>query len=246
MTPAWIDREVLRLAKPTPICEGVHQLRAFGAKVTVIAAEDGGVVLVDAGGRGSLRLIEAGLEKMGVRPDQVRLVVLTHNHPDHAGGLGEIVRATGARVAVHRDDGRAVSGEGPPESPFRNPLISRVAQPVLSRLTSRPVGVDYNLVGGERLPYTEDFEVLHTPGHTAGSICLYSRKCRLVIVGDALQFRFGSLGPPAAAVTKDPLQAMASLEALLDHDFDILCFSHFNPLRTGASTRLRDFLSKGR
>ena len=46
----------------------------------------------------------AALDHLGRRPADVRRIVLTHAHIDHAGGAAELVRRTGAPVAVHRDD----------------------------------------------------------------------------------------------------------------------------------------------
>ena len=57
MKEAWIDRQVRRLAKPARIVDDVYQLRALGAKVTVIVGEES-AVLVDTGARGSRRLVE--------------------------------------------------------------------------------------------------------------------------------------------------------------------------------------------
>ncbi|MYB77312.1 MAG: MBL fold metallo-hydrolase, partial [Chloroflexi bacterium] len=60
---------------PITIAPGVYQLRALGARVTVLEAPDG-VVLVDTGSRGSLHVIAAGLKALGVAPEQVRLIAL--------------------------------------------------------------------------------------------------------------------------------------------------------------------------
>ena len=74
----------MRLRNPVKIAEGVYQLRAVGARVTAVTAGDG-IVLGDAGGRGSVRSIAAGLKALGSSLDRVRLAVLTHYHPDHFG-----------------------------------------------------------------------------------------------------------------------------------------------------------------
>ena len=75
-----------------------------------------------------------------------------------------------------------------------------------------------------------DIRTVHVPGHTPGSICLYLASEGVLIVGDALQYRFRRLSPPAAAVTQDSKQANESLKKLLKLDFDTIVFSHFPPL----------------
>ena len=107
-----------------------------------------------------------------------------------------------------------------------------------------PVNVDYLLKDGEQLAIREPVNVIHTPGHTAGSICLYLPTQRVVIVGDAMQRRFGRLGPRAESVTVDSKEARRSLEKLLTLDFDTVCFGHFPPLRRGAKDALRQLVQR--
>ena len=228
----------MKLVSPLEVVPGVYQLRAIGAKVTALFS-DQGVVIVDAGGRGSLRLIAAGLRALDSSLDQVRLIALTHYHPDHAGDLGNLVEATSAKVAVHHQEAGILNGEDRAPSPFHNSILARATQPFLPLLYGRPVQVDYSLNDGDTLPLADDIQLVHTPGHTPGSMCLYVASKRLLIVGDALEYRSQKLGPPAKSVTQDPMQARESLKRLLALDFDIICFSHFPPLRRDARDTLR-------
>ena len=229
--------------EPIAIAPGVHQVRAWGARVTVLQAPDG-VVLVDAGSRGGLPVINAGLGALGVAPEQVRLIALTHCHPDHAGGLAEVVEATAAPVAIHHSEAGIVRGDEPPRSPLRREALPQV-QPVFSVFSGPPVDVRYPLEDGDYLPSAEGVRVIHTPGHTQGSICLHVEPASTLIVGDALQFRFGKLLGPSWLFTRDPELARASLAKLLDVDFSTLCFSHFPPIKENAREMLTAFLQDG-
>lgn len=225
---------------PIAIGPDVHQLRALGARVTVLKAPDG-VVIIDTGSRGSLHVIAAGLKALRVAPEQVRLIALTHCHPDHAGGLAELVDYTSAPVAIHHTEAGIVRGDDPAPSFLRRQALHQ-AHPLFAMFNSRPVTVRYPLNDGELLPETEGVRVIHTPGHTEGSICLYAEAARVLIVGDALQFRFGKLLAPSWLFTRDPEMARASLAKLLDVDFTTLCFSHFPPIQENARQMLSDFL----
>lgn len=223
--------------RPKEVAEGVYQLGAVAAGVTAIRFEDQ-VLLVDAGGRGSPVLIKAGLKALGVALEQVQLILLTHSHPDHTGGLAALVRATGAKVAAHSSDASIIEGTESLRNPFRNRVMSR-ASGVVTRLYGAAVAVDFKLEDGDRLAVGGEIRVIHTPGHTPGSICLYLPAKKLVIVGDALQLKAGRVAPPASGVTGDFRQAMESLRRLENLDFETICFSHFPVCRDNPREQLR-------
>ena len=161
-------------SNPVPITDGAFQIRAIGARVTVLV-EDGDVLLVDAGFRGSLGMIARGLEAFGLSTDQIRRVVVTHAHPDHSGGLGELVAGRGIAVAVHRLEANIIEGTAPTRSPLQNELLATMAQPILTRFMGSPVPVDDYLEDGDTLPFGIEVRVstsLDTPLAASRSTCL--------------------------------------------------------------------------
>ena len=230
--------------KPIQITDRVFQFRVLGARITVLI-EDGRALLVDTGLQGSLLPITGGLKDLGLTLDHIDTVVITHAHPDHCGGLGELVEGTEIKVAAHRLDADIISGTVTPPNPLRNELLAKMAEPVLPKLMGDPVPVDLPLEDGDIIPFGAEVRVVHLPGHTAGSIALYLPTKRVIIVGDALQYRFSlKLSPPAEGVTQHPDEALRSLEKLLDLDFDIICFSHFPPMRKNPRVALRKMIEE--
>ena len=230
--------------KPIQVTHGVFQFRVLGARITVLI-ENGRAILVDTGLQGSLLPITGGLKDLGLTLDHIDTVVITHAHPDHCGGLGELVEGTEIKVTAHRLDADIISGTVTPPNPLRNELLAKMAEPVLPKLMGDPVPVDLPLEDGDIIPFGAEVRVVHLPGHTAGSIALYLPTKRVIIVGDALQYRFSlKLSPPAEGVTQHPDEALRSLEKLLDLDFDIICFSHFPPMRKNPRVALRKMIEE--
>ncbi len=234
----------MRFGRPVKVAEGLFQVRALGARVTVVV-EDGEVLLVDAGAKGSLGPILSGLKDLNLSPEQIERVVLTHYHPDHAGGLSELVEGRSVKVAAHHSEAAIIEGQEPPPNPLQHKLLAAVAQPVISLMSGRAVPVDEPLNDLDAVPFGEEARAVHVPGHTVGSIALYLPAKRAVIVGDALQYRLGwALSPPARGVTQEPETALQSLSRLLELDFDVICFSHFPPMRRGGHGALRRLLKR--
>ena len=234
----------MKLGKPIKIAKGVFQVQAIGARVTVLV-HDNEVVLVDTGSRGSLGMISAGLEAVGLSLDNVGKVVVTHHHPDHTGGLSELVQGRDIKVAAHGTEAAMIAGTETTPNPMQSRLLAMVSRPFVKRLIGAPVPVDYHLSDGDLIPFGNDIRVVHLPGHTAGSIALHLPSKKIIIVGDALQYKFGwRLSPPAPGVTQQPEEAIRSLTKLLTLDFDTICFSHFPPKRNGAQAALQQLVKR--
>lgn len=91
---------------------------------------------------------------------------------------------------------------------------------------------------GDVLPILGGLEVIHTPGHTPGSVCLYGRRDRVLFVGDALQRRFGRVSYASALYSDDVVAARRAVKRLSSFDVQTIVFSHYSPLTKGASETL--------
>ena len=232
----------MKLGNPIRVADDVYQVRALGARVTILVG-NGEALLVDAGMKGSSGLIMSGLHDLGLTAHDVTGVIVTHHHPDHSGGVPEMVSDRDIPVMAHSLDGRILAGIEEQPNPFQYRLVARLIRPAVERIKSPPISIDAELKDGDVIPFDFPVQVIHIPGHTAGSIALYLPDQKLVIVGDALQHRLGMrLTPPAAAFTEDTEQAMVSLRKLLKLDFHSICFSHYPPFRGSARTALRQMI----
>lgn len=233
----------MKLGNPIEVSEDVYQIRVLGGRVTVIRSGKD-VVLVDTGIKGSRPYLISGLNALGISTDRIKLIVISHYHPDHSGGLRSLLEVTDAKMAAHSGDAFILSGHEVPPSPYANSILAKIAAPLLGKFYSVPVQIDHILQDGDFLPVGEEIKIVHIPGHTAGMICLYLPVQKLLIAGDALQLRMRRLGLPSKSVTRDFTQATESLHKLKHLDFETICFSHFPPLRDGARHSLINLLTE--
>jgi glyoxylase-like metal-dependent hydrolase (beta-lactamase superfamily II) len=209
------------------ILAGLHRVHVTGSSVFLLAGER--LALIDAGPRGSGRRIVRYLRTLGRSPSELDLVILTHYHPDHAGGAAELVELTSARIAAHAAEVPYLCGEVSMPNPIRHQALAAAAAPLLSLIMPQPVRVDLILNDGDLLPVFGGLQVVHTPGHTPGSICLHAPARRLLLVGDALEWKRGELRLPSRHFSEDLEEAARSIRKLAELDVHTLCFSHFPP-----------------
>jgi hydroxyacylglutathione hydrolase len=124
-------------------------------------------------------LIDAGVLPMAVAPyqDAIRIIVLTHCHYDHTAHVQEIADLCGAEIAIHRSDAAALGDDMQSVALLFGERAPRI----------RPQRL---LTGGEMIG---PLKVIHTPGHTPGSICLYEERKKILFSGDTV-FTEGSFG----------------------------------------------------
>jgi len=111
---------------------------------------------------------------------RVRHLLLTHAHVDHVFGCAELAEAFALPVTMHRDDLRLLE-----EAPFQARMFGVEMQPL-------DVAPTFFSEGDRIRTGSLEWEVLHTPGHSPGSVTFVDRENRYAIVGDVL-FR-GSIG----------------------------------------------------
>jgi glyoxylase-like metal-dependent hydrolase (beta-lactamase superfamily II) len=98
---------------------------------------------------------------------------------------------------------------------------------------------------GDVLPVLGGLEVIHTPGHTPGSVCLYAARDRVLFTGDVLQHRFGRLSFASRLYSDDYRRARRTAQRLSSLDVETIVFSHFPPLTEGAAETLAELTRNG-
>jgi glyoxylase-like metal-dependent hydrolase (beta-lactamase superfamily II) len=186
--------------------------------------------LIDCGYSGSMSRISKAIEDAGRSMDELARVVCTHGHPDHAGGARELAMA-GVPILIHPADGARLS------TTWRNALRHPSRGRIFAAMTPEPPAT-VPMEDGEVLPILGGLEVVHTPGHTPGSVCLYARRDRVLFVGDTLQRRFGTVSFASSLYSDDIATARRSVQRLASLDVSTVVFSHFPPLTERASETL--------
>ncbi len=234
-------------ARVGEVLPGLHQrtLGTTSAFIVITPDDETGeesVTVIDSGWRHfHNRPVLAYLRQLGYGPDAVRRLISTHYHPDHVGGMAGLQRTTGAVVAAHRLEASHLAGE--PRQAIPNPVEPRWLRPLLWPLLlvmkSPNVPVATALDDGDTLPLLGGATVVHTPGHTPGSISLHFPNEGVLLVADAVQRYHDRLTLPSRWFSSDMDAAKGSVKKLAQLDFEIICFSHFQPMRQGARAALR-------
>jgi glyoxylase-like metal-dependent hydrolase (beta-lactamase superfamily II) len=192
---SWLEHlHAIELPTPFPV-----------GPVTVYLADAPGepLTLIDTGPRtdATRAALDAGLERLGHAVPDLERIVVTHAHADHFGLAADLVAESQAEVLSHAWNVAALgdyAGDRERRVAFYAALLQRAAVPAeimiaIGQATgsvhrhARPVAVDITLQEGDTLQLAScGWQVLHTPGHSAGLICLYEPVSRTLLSSDHL------------------------------------------------------------
>jgi glyoxylase-like metal-dependent hydrolase (beta-lactamase superfamily II) len=169
-------------------------------------------VMIDTGLFGETFLIRRKLRRLGLTPQSIQAILLTHGHLDHAGNLARLKRWTGAKVFAHPNEQRHVDGNYPYQG--INRWCGRLEALGRKAFCYQTAVIDEFLTDGEVLPFWGGLQVVHLPGHTLGHCGFYSAKHDLLFSGDMFASYFFSVHKPPAILNSAPEQFAASAEKI--------------------------------
>jgi glyoxylase-like metal-dependent hydrolase (beta-lactamase superfamily II) len=230
------------------ILPSLYRVPLKAVNAFVIDLGEDGLVLVDAGTPDDVGAILDAVGELGRRPADVRHILVTHCHADHAGGLAELKEATGAPAYMHPADaemvrvGRALR----PLTPTPGPLNRAVFWLFLRNgpKTLPVTGVEHEVSDGEVLPFAGGIRAVHAPGHCAGQLAFFwPRHGGVLFAADAAANVAGLLG--LSPGHEDLEEGRRSAKKLAELDFETACFGHGRTIRRGASARFRKAFGVG-
>lgn len=232
-----------RLCKGMKIVNGLEilevQIKNPGGVMTLCPSliwDDKDVILVDTGIPGQIENIKQQFEKTDVPFERLSKIILTHQDLDHMGSVAAIQKELGEKVKVfaHEEEKPYIQFDKKPiklsperlaqlQAQYGNKDADAEKNPkeVFSKIRAR---VDTIVHDAEELPYCGGIVIVHTPGHTPGHICLYLKKYKALIAGDAINVVEGELTGPNPLYTYDMKLAVNSLEKLTKYDIQkVIC-----------------------
>jgi hydroxyacylglutathione hydrolase len=213
------------------------------------------LALVDTGVATSpIEDVRPGLQSLGLNLGDIDLILNTHGHLDHLGGNYNLKReAPNAQIHLHADD-KPFAESHDYHRTFMTEFYHQLGRSdqapareavVLKMIGEGDAGVDRVLADGEQVDLGSGMElgVIHTPGHTPGSVCFFWESEKLLLTGDAVQSR-GSRGG-GWPLYFHASSYLRSVERLFDVPAETLCLGHGfhnglplnTPVKRGAETR---------
>lgn len=184
----------------------------------VLAGQE--LTLIDSGVAGAEAVLYTYLQQLGRRPEEMSTLVLTHSHPDHIGAARTIQARSNCRIYAHAAE----------QDWIEDVALQCQQRPVpgFAGLVAGSVKVDQCLQDGELLDFAGAcaLRVLHTPGHSAGSLSLWDQEHGILLCGDAV------LQPGDLPIADDLAAAQRSLQRLRECGADCLLQAWDRP-RTG-------------
>jgi len=219
------------------IVEGIHLVDKASANMphanVYIIVNGKEITVIDTGTPGNAQKTVEYIQKLGHQPSDVKTIILTHFHMDHMGSAKELKDLTNAKVAAHTEDADYISGKKPSPKP-KNILFRAVS----SFSKPAPVQIDVTLKEGDKIA---NLSVIHTPGHTPGSIMLLDEERKVLFTGDTLRYDGKKVSSASEQFSTDPNQMRESIAKASKLNFDIMLPGHGETLKPNASEEIKKF-----
>ncbi len=195
---------------------------------------DVGTIMVDGGAPKEIKEFKKTMEQLSMEPRDIRLMIMTHGHWDHIGSAKEIKDLTGAEIAMHENEKDLLEKSlksMPPGVTLWGRIFCNIAKVFLPLVHIPPTRVDL-VLGDEGLSLEEygiPGKVIHTPGHSSGSVSVVLETGD-AFVGDLAMNKFPlRLSPGLPIFAEDWTAVKESWQLLFDHGAKTIYPAHGEP-----------------
>ncbi|MHA1409756.1 MAG: MBL fold metallo-hydrolase [Candidatus Odinarchaeia archaeon] len=193
---------------------------------------------MDSGTQKNKNNILQYLKKIKIKPENLKLIILTHHHPDHTGSAEAIRKATGCKIAIHKYDKPYLTKEKTWKPKGLKKLITTIINPFIKTPKIQP-----DITINEKTKLTNKIKIIHTPGHTPGSICIYIPN-KAIITGDTIRTnKKANITGYSKIFTANPQQTEKSIKKITQLKFTKLLPGHGKPILENADKKLKEYIN---
>jgi len=201
----------------------------------IYVIRDQGAIIVDGGDTKKTKEFVKGIENISLKPEEIKLIVITHGHFDHIGTAADIKKLTEAKLAMHEKEKDCLEKGLMPLPPGFNlwgtMMVGVMKVFMIPFRTIPPTNVDIVLDDNEfpLANYGIPGKVIHTPGHSTGSVSVLLETGD-AFIGDLAMNEFPLSFGPGFAAFGDSIEAIkASWSLLLDEGAKMVYPAHGDP-----------------
>lgn len=186
----------------------IHSIEMGIDTIYIVKGES--VILIDGGDPHKLSVFQEGLDRASINPKDIQLIILTHGHWDHIGSTRDIKEMTGAKVLMHQKDMKFLD-EAYPSQPPGFTLWGKTLSTLLKLVSPliRIPGFDVDIIVDDQGVSLADYgipgQVIHTPGHTGGSVSVLMDSGE-IFAGDLAMNKLPMRPNPGLPVFGDDIQ----------------------------------------
>jgi len=178
-------------------------------------------IMIDAGESNKKKNFLKKLASLGIKPEHIKLIIITHGHWDHIGSAKDIKEITGAKIAMHENEKEWLEKSmiiHPPGVTLWGKIFSKIIPLIKPRIKIPSTKVD--IVLGNKSVFLNEYgiegSIEFTPGHSSGSVSVMLETGE-AFVGDLLMNKFPlRMSPGLPIFAEDLSKVKQSLELLLE------------------------------
>lgn len=199
------------------------------------------LTLIDTGVSASTEKILRAIQELDKQPAQLKHILVTHCHPDHAGSLAALKQATGALAYMHPCDAELVTKGQASRPLYPAPgLVNQMLFKIFVRSGTAHIPsaeIECLVNDGQELAMAGGIKAIHAPGHCAGQLALlWPQHGGVLFAADTAS---NMLGLNLSMCYEDLAEGQRTLARLAGLKFEVACFGHGKAITSGAAQCFR-------